>query len=58
MVRDIYYHDRHIAANLENAIASYGRAGGVPAANLKRLRQWAATARLGMEPPTAEGSGE
>ncbi len=38
VVRDLYYHDRHIAASLESAITQYA-GESVPAENLRVLRQ-------------------
>lgn len=40
ILRDLYYHDRHIAANLEAAIAEHGRDPAL-AANIAILRRWA-----------------
>lgn len=45
VVRDLHYHDRHIAANLEGAITLFGRTG-VPAENIEFLRHWAEAHRL------------
>jgi hypothetical protein len=45
IVRDLYYHDRHIASNLEWAISSFGKVG-VPPENLQYLRRWAMAERL------------
>jgi WD40 repeat protein len=59
IVRDVFYHDRHIAANLEAAIAQYGRDGGT-AENFQYLRRWAMAERLragmpsGSNKPTGE----
>ncbi|HZW07767.1 MAG TPA: WD40 repeat domain-containing protein, partial [Phycisphaerales bacterium] len=50
IVRDLYYHDRHVGAMLEAAILQYGK--GVPEENLQLLRRRATAERLGAGQPS------